>query len=482
MTLHLTDFCCDFTFHDFTRYNTFCSGCARTRASARRRRRRRRPPPPRTLRSRSKMLHHERSNKTSETAVTRSPPPQPPATQPSLPPAPPPPETDGYLTVLVTPKITFSLPRHTAWRTADDIGQELLRDAFLTRFPMRFDAEKLNFTCTTPALPLEGRSRLVYRISSAGDDEERVLLHILSALDKAYAKHFEKRFEEVRADMLSSSMNFQIVADEVRLAQETAEGKWEKAVKGLKEQLSVNQKRLFLLEREKEGLLKTVQTSDEQVVRLRRSVDALGVENDRMRTRQGDLESQIVALRELVTSVVGATASTAPTASAASAGPTTPAEVGAVVGADPGGAPCFSGVAAASSSSVGTPPTTASMPAGTAAASSSSVGTQTARAGSPPPEGSPTARYQTARAGGAESEADRVARLAVEKWQKAMGEWLRTGAEICSAAVAGAEGAVPMAKALPPPALASAAAVERGGGGGGGVSELESDDDESSGC
>ena len=428
------------------------------------------------------MLHHERSNKTSETAVTRSPPPQPPATQPSLPPAPPPPETDGYLTVLVTPKITFSLPRHTAWRTADDIGQELLRDAFLTRFPMRFDAEKLNFTCTTPALPLEGRSRLVYRISSAGDDEERVLLHILSALDKAYAKHFEKRFEEVRSDMLSSSMNFQIVADEVRLAQEAAEGKWEKAVKGLKEQLSVNQKRLFLLEREKEGLLKTVQTSDEQVVRLRRSVDALGVENDRMRTRQGDLESQIVALRELVTSVVGATASTAPTASAASAGPTTPAEVGAVVGADPGGAPCASGVAAASSSSVGTPPTTASMPAGTAAASSSSVGTQTARAGSPPPEGSPTARYQTARAGGAESEADRVARLAVEKWQKAMGEWLRTGAEICSAAVAGAEGAVPMAKALPPPALASAAAVERGGGGGGGVSELESDDDESSGC
>ena len=473
MILHLTDFCCDFTFHDFTRHDTFCSGCARTRA---------RTLPPRTLRSRSKMLHHERSNKTSETAVTRSPPPQPPATQPSLPPAPPPPETDGYLTVLVTPKITFSLPRHTAWRTADDIGQELLRDAFLTRFPMRFDAEKLNFTCTTPALPLEGRSRLVYRISSAGDDEERVLLHILSALDKAYAKHFEKRFEEVRSDMLSSSMNFQIVADEVRLAQEAAEGKWEKAVKGLKEQLSVNQKRLFLLEREKEGLLKTVQTSDEQVVRLRRSVDALGVENDRMRTRQGDLESQIVALRELVTSVVGASASTAPTASAASAGPTTPAEVGAVVGADPGGAPCASGVAAASSSSVGTPPTTASMPAGTAAASSSSVGTQTARAGSPPPEGSPTARYQTARAGGAESEADRVARLAVEKWQKAMGEWLRTGAEICSAAVAGAEGAVPMAKALPPPALASAAAVERGGGGGGGVSELESDDDESSGC
>jgi hypothetical protein len=410
------------------------------------------------------MLHHERSNKASETAVTRSPPSQQPAAQPSLPPAPPPPETDGYLTVLVTPKITFSLPRHTAWRTADDIGQELLRDAFLTRFPMRFDAEKLNFTCTTPALPLEGRSRLVYRISSAGDDEERVLLHILSALDKAYAKHFEKRFEEVRADMLSSSMNFQIVADEVRLAQETAEGKWEKAVKGLKEQLSVNQKRLFLLEREKEGLLKTVQTSDEQVVRLRRSVDALGVENDRMRTRQGDLESQIVALRELVTSVMGASASTASTASTASAASAAPADVGAVVGADPGGAPCATGAAS-----------------GAAAASSSSVGTQTARAGSPPPEGSPPPRYQTARVGGAESEADRVARLAVEKWQKAMGEWLRTGAEICSSAVAGAEGAGPKTKALPPPALASAAAVE-GGGGGGGVSELESDDDESSGC
>lgn len=293
---------------------------------------------------------------------------------PTLPPA-----TDGFITVLVTPKLTFSLPRRTSWQTTDDIAQEILREGFLARFPVRFDAEKLTFTSTTPALSLAGRDRLVYRINStAGGDDERILLHILSSLDKAYAAQCEKKFEEVRADMLSSTMSFQVVADEVRTAQEAAARHWEKEVSGLKQQQQMNQKRLFLLEREKEGLVKTVQVSDDVVGRLRRSVDALSTENTMLRERQSDLESQVMALREVVTAHL-------------------------------------SGLVAPGGSATATATTTAppeEAPPGAGASSSSSVGTQV---------------------GGGESEADRAARLAVEKWQHAMGEWLRQGAQICNA-------------------------------------------------
>mmetsp|Transcript_23978 Transcript_23978/g.61201 ORF Transcript_23978/g.61201 Transcript_23978/m.61201 type:complete len:352 (-) Transcript_23978:267-1322(-) len=285
------------------------------------------------------------------------------------------PAIDGFLTVLVTPKLTFTFPRQTSWQTAEDISQSTLRDAFLSRFPLKIDADKLLFTCTTPSLSLEGRERLVYRISSTtGGDDERVLLLILSSLDKAYGAFYEKKFEEVRADMLSSTMSFQVVADEVREAQQAAARHWDKEVKGLKEQLSMNQKRLFLLEREKEGLVKTVHSSDEVASRLRRSVESLSSENTALRERQSDLEAQVGALRDVVTAHLS--------------GMGTP-------GGDPPGP----------------------------AAPSSSVGTQTAQLGT-----------ET-------HEAELAARLAVEKWQQAMGAWLRTGAELCSTAV-GAEAGV----------------------------------------
>ena len=77
----------------------------------------------------------------------------------------------------------------------------------------------------------------------------------------------------------------------------------------MKEQMSTNQKRLFLLEREKEGLMKTCAASDELTTKLRASVSGLSVENAALKERQADLESQLHALREMVQSIAGAGAS-----------------------------------------------------------------------------------------------------------------------------------------------------------------------------
>lgn len=213
-----------------------------------------------------------------------------------------------FLTVLVTPKITFSLPRKPSWKVPDDIPQEELREAFLARFPLRIDASMLAFQCATPSLNLPSTERLVFRITSTtGGDDERVLLSILSSLDKAYSHKYEKQLEEARADLLSSSMSFQVVADEVRAGQQACNKRWEREVKSLKEQMSTNQKRLFLLEREKEGLQKANQTAEEGTERMRRSLTGLTAENASLKERTAELESQLAALQELVASQLGGT-------------------------------------------------------------------------------------------------------------------------------------------------------------------------------
>ena len=68
-------------------------------------------------------------------------------------------------------------------------------------------------------------------------------VRILSSLDKAYSAKYERQLEEARAELLSSSMSFQVVAGEVRAGQAAAQKKWEREVKSLKEQMSTNQKR-----------------------------------------------------------------------------------------------------------------------------------------------------------------------------------------------------------------------------------------------
>jgi len=208
----------------------------------------------------------------------------------------------GFLSVLVTPKITFSLPRRPQWETPADIAQDDLREAFLSRFPVRFEPSKLTFRCATPSLELNGRAdqRLVYRIGAEDGDEERVLLGILRELDKAYSAKYEAMLEEARADLLSSSMSFQVVADEIREGQQAADKKWGAEVRQLKEQMSTNQKRLFLLEQENSSLLKTASSAEFETTQLRRSVASLGSENAALREQQSALEAQVAALREVV--------------------------------------------------------------------------------------------------------------------------------------------------------------------------------------
>jgi len=209
----------------------------------------------------------------------------------------------SFINILVTPKITFSLPRRPEWSGVDDIPQEDLRTAFLTRFPIQFDPDHLTFTCATPTKKLSESSEcVVFRIGADGVKEERVLLSILNEIDKAYSAKYEKQLEEARADLLSSSMNFQVVADEVRHATQTTSKKWEKDVRSLKDQLSTNQKRLFLLEQEKDQLQRTATSANTIAGQLRRDVAELSVENSELKTRMGELEVQFSAMRAVLAS------------------------------------------------------------------------------------------------------------------------------------------------------------------------------------
>ena len=70
--------------------------------------------------------------------------------------------------------------------------------------------------------------------------------------------------------------------------------------------MSTNAKRLFLLEREKEGLMKTCAASDETTSHLRQAVSGLSHENAALRERQAELEAQLSSLREVVAGYVGA--------------------------------------------------------------------------------------------------------------------------------------------------------------------------------
>ena len=71
---------------------------------------------------------------------------------------PPTPAAPRFINVLVTPKINFSLERKNHWRVAADISQAELREAFLTRFPVRFEANDLHFQPTKPNTQLSSDS------------------------------------------------------------------------------------------------------------------------------------------------------------------------------------------------------------------------------------------------------------------------------------------------------------------------------------
>mmetsp|Transcript_1368 Transcript_1368/g.4230 ORF Transcript_1368/g.4230 Transcript_1368/m.4230 type:complete len:234 (-) Transcript_1368:204-905(-) len=188
--------------------------------------------------------------------------------------------------VLVTPKLSFALRLQPGWKRASDIEEDALRLAFLARFPVKLRAEHLTFRCATPAASLE-TGTLVYRIGAADVSEDRVLLSVLSELDKSYTAKFEAALERARADCLSASNCFQVVADEVRTAQEATSRRWESEVRSLKETQGKSQKRLFLLEQERDQLrdqlLRATTSSKRAVSELRTSLGGLAEENASLR-------------------------------------------------------------------------------------------------------------------------------------------------------------------------------------------------------
>mmetsp|Transcript_4236 Transcript_4236/g.11947 ORF Transcript_4236/g.11947 Transcript_4236/m.11947 type:complete len:359 (+) Transcript_4236:55-1131(+) len=219
--------------------------------------------------------------------------------------------TPRFITCLVTPKICFSLPRRQEYATVSDISQEDLRKAFLSRFPMEFDVDRVVFTPALAKQPTgEGiPARVVFKMAVRGDadggnggqqlDDERVLLDILQTLDRAYAERHKRQIESARAEMLASTMSFEVMADEIRKAQEDAARETHR----LKDQASSSQKRLYLLELEKEQLQAARLSSESSNEALRKRVDVLSAENAHLRDRIDGLTERLDALAGVVSGV-----------------------------------------------------------------------------------------------------------------------------------------------------------------------------------
>ena len=90
-----------------------------------------------------------------------------------------------------------------------------------------------------------------------------------------------------------TSMTFQVVADEIREGQAAYQKKWEKETRGMREHLSINQKRLFLLEQEKNQLQQTASASESLTGVLRDQVRVRGRVWVRVRVLQGDRRASL---------------------------------------------------------------------------------------------------------------------------------------------------------------------------------------------
>lgn len=210
------------------------------------------------------------------------------------------PKIVGVMQCLVTPKLTFSVPRDAAWSHAGEVPQAVLREGFLRRFPLTLGGlEHLSFEAVgRKAIDAGGGGSAdagpaVYRLTSSDEAEERILVGILRALEQAYESKHRLAMEQARTDMLSSSMTFQVMADEIRARQEEARLKFDKDTAKLKDNLTTTSKRLFLLEQEKDSLTKAFHSSAETATLLQNTVTKLHTENVCLRDRMAQLESQL---------------------------------------------------------------------------------------------------------------------------------------------------------------------------------------------
>mmetsp|Transcript_78537 Transcript_78537/g.234075 ORF Transcript_78537/g.234075 Transcript_78537/m.234075 type:complete len:347 (-) Transcript_78537:107-1147(-) len=197
------------------------------------------------------------------------------------------------LQCLVTPKLTFNLLRKRDWKTVEDISQEELRAAFRSRFPVPLRLEDFTFR---PAVPESTEispetEQLVYKITAKDVADDRVMLRLLQELEKAYSERHKKSLEEAKAEMLASTVSFQVVVDELRQKHTTESDLVQRELGKLKTQLQQSQKRLFLLEQEKQQMGTSLKGLEADNRKLRQHVTNLLEENAALHIRTEALES-----------------------------------------------------------------------------------------------------------------------------------------------------------------------------------------------
>ena len=129
----------------------------------------------------------------------------------------------GMITCLVTPKLTFSVPRDARWRTAADVPQQALQRGFAHRFPLPpVNLDKLRFESVGSTKVLADTA--VYRLTSSEEGDERILASLLKGLEAAVDTKHRAPLEKARTDLLASSATFQVMAGEVKERQD--EGRW----------------------------------------------------------------------------------------------------------------------------------------------------------------------------------------------------------------------------------------------------------------
>lgn len=204
---------------------------------------------------------------------------------------------DDFVTVIVTPKLSFQLSKRPEWKTVSDISQEELRKGFLSRFPpaLWMSSEKFSFKPALPPLSQitdETRS-LVFKIISEDVCDERVMLGILRELEKSYEAIIRRAVNETRSEALHEQLSLQEQAEERRQEQEKQVKELRKENKGLRDQLQSIQKRLFLVEQEKDQLRKEQQQQHGRIARLEQARSA-------ERAEQQDVREQMELLRQSV--------------------------------------------------------------------------------------------------------------------------------------------------------------------------------------
>ena len=203
----------------------------------------------------------------------------------------------SMITCLVTPKLTFSVPRDARWRTAADVPQQALQRGFAHRFPLPpVNLDKLRFESVGSTKVLNDTA--VYRLTSCEEADERILASLLKGLEAAVDTKHRASLEKARTDLLASSATFQVMAGEVKERQDEARGALDREVLKLNASLATTSKRLFLLERENASLKTQTSATRTSQGETETRLSALEAENSSLKARNASLEEALAALLE----------------------------------------------------------------------------------------------------------------------------------------------------------------------------------------